>query len=526
LTTLHVAKDGKAAAVLLRSGCRCLETRDFENGMTPLQWAAFNNNVELLAVLHAWGASNQGSTENQVGKNSLRAPAATDIALWNTVPERPQGNLCWLVLHDLIPLTRFIGIQFMKSAKVQSALERFGVEVTTPCIPMVHQRKSPGDGHRESSIRGEGGGGGGEGEGEGEGEGGDDGDMGDSERFQQNMKATFSAKSDVLEIKYLPAEYKADAHLFDTDASGNIGIGELKKIIRIKERLKLVQGDHDILCDTNRFNAIGGGDSLVQCQQRALHHHNSEYFDPVNRQDPRMAVEMDATKYLVWVDPETLKEKITTSTMHLPFTASMPLSTLNFAEKEVKGRQEERKRRKREQNPSRSSSHSNIDTNDDDQMEREAAGGHSGMSQMYGAESGDAPGWLKMTPLGVDRRSEDALKTYMATNHDIALTSEPKSYHTAAWKHIGSGWQEKIPAPNNVFERTLKSVSQNEAEEDYNEQPLGLWRPTGNRCVMSGITEEDHICMKSNPSSFKAVQLGNPLEYHRKLHPSKFTSHR
>ena len=57
------------------------------------------------------------------------------------------------------------------------------------------------------------------------------------------------------------------------------------------------------------------------------------------------------------------------------------------------------------------------------------------MCQKYGAESGDAPGWLKMTPV---LRSEDELETYMSVVHAYVPSPEPKSYRSESWKQKAS----------------------------------------------------------------------------------------
>ena len=273
LTVLHVCKDGKAAALLLRCGCRNLEDREFINGFTPLQLAAQNDNVDLVAVLHAWGASNEG-TQTCRG----RSQRATDISLFNTVPERPHGNMCWLVLNDLIPLTRFNGIQYMRCRKIEVALKGFGIDVVVPLIPSASRKRLLEDSNNSSTT-----------------------DTNGIESFAEKRR-------DEMQIQHLPIEYQKDAYLFDTDNSGTINVLELKKIVRSKERLRKSEGDHDILADSNRVNAFGGGDVLIQCQQRGLHHHDETHT--CSRAVPEMDFSYNPNDYEEWHDPDSFVQKV------------------------------------------------------------------------------------------------------------------------------------------------------------------------------------------------------------------------
>tara|TARA_B100000795_G_scaffold181331_1_gene137389 strand:+ start:92 stop:715 length:624 start_codon:yes stop_codon:yes gene_type:complete len=207
--------------------------------------------------------------------------------------------------------------------------------------------------------------------------------------------------------------------------------------------------------------------------------------------------------------------------MNIGFNATMPLSVLNFEKRQVQQKDDERKRLNGTFVSTSIDDNLNIDSKND---MNKAAGTSSGMCQKYGAESGDAPGWLKMTPV---LRSEDELETYMSVVHAYVPSPEPKSYRSESWKQKASGcWESKIQEPNNVFQRTLQSTRLKAKEQECVEQPLGLWRPTGNRCIKSGITEDDHICLEKNGHHFASVVVGKPLETDRYLHPSKFHSHR
>ena len=105
---LAAAKQGDADGQTYAGDCYERGCGVEPNDATAFEWymkAAEQDDGEA----HAWGASNEG-TQTCRG----RSQRATDISLFNTVPERPHGNMCWLVLNDLIPLTRFNGIQYMR----------------------------------------------------------------------------------------------------------------------------------------------------------------------------------------------------------------------------------------------------------------------------------------------------------------------------------------------------------------------------------------------------------------------------
>lgn len=488
LTVLHAARDGKAAAVLLRAGCQCLETREFEYGMTPLQWAAKNDNVNKLAVLHAWGATNRGPPETATNNHT-----ATDIALWNTVPERPYGNMAWLILHDLISMSRFSGIQFMMSPKISKVLQDYGVDDIPP--PPLPDRRNPGDGHKE-----------------------------------KNTTTTYTQhKSDYLEIRHLPAEYKRDAHLFDTDHSGRITVDELKKMIRLKEKLRGIEGMDDLLIDRSRFNSIGGGDFHIQCQQRgiSLEKVDDETKDVnlqqrTRRSPPTFSCDLNPDLFEFWEDPESKIPKFVTTTVGLAFDASLPMENLNFSKK-IADEQVEKSNMRRKLNSKFKSNMGRSQEKEKLEEERrlfllntkEPAGKTSGACQRYGAESGDAPSWLKTT--SHSSRSEDQLRTYLGTHPVHTQCSIPKSYRSDPSMQHGSSWENQKVEKNKTFASALRSTLKKEAIEEYEEHSdHSLWRPIGNRCIKSGITEEDHICLDRNPKMFTNVRVDSLLQNRRR----------
>ena len=257
ISCLHAARDGKVAAVLLRAGCSRLESRDFISNLTPIQMAARNDNVDLVCVLHAWGATNDGPQNTLVA--GMAPTSATDIALWQTVPERPHGNLCWLVLYDLVPLSRFGGIQWLKSSRVGRILRDSKVF------------DYAADGNIGSGYQT---------------------GMRASRLFPNGREAARSAP-DTLDINCLPEEFRKAARAYDVCCSGKICISELKKLVRSQQRMKKFEGDTDILvADSARFNSIGGGDTLIQCKQRNLHkdHQPPSLYDTMVTQAPSLDV--------------------------------------------------------------------------------------------------------------------------------------------------------------------------------------------------------------------------------------------
>ena len=239
LTLLHVARDGKVAAVLLRAGCSHLESREFNSQLTPIQLASKQDKVDLVAVLHAWGASDEGpeSTATSDSRN------ATDIALWQTVPERQNGNLCWLCLFDLVPLSRFQGFQWLNSEIIRGILEHAGIRDTLQDKNLNEKFQRP------SRLFPEG---------------------------RENARTV----PDAIEIECLPEEFREAAEVYDVDRTGKICLSELKKIVRSKQKVRSFQGDTDILvADNARFNSIGGGDVRIQCRQRNFHEDRQPRLD-------------------------------------------------------------------------------------------------------------------------------------------------------------------------------------------------------------------------------------------------------
>ena len=146
---------------------------------------------------------------------------------------------------------------------------------------------------------------------------------------------------------------------------------------------------------------------------------------------------------------------------------------------------------------------------------KEPAGKTSGACQRYGAESGDAPSWLKTT--SHSSRSEDQLRTYLGTHPVHTQCSIPKSYRSDPSMQHGSSWENQKVEKNKTFASALRSTLKKEAIEEYEEHSdHSLWRPIGNRCIKSGITEEDHICLDRNPKMFTNVRVDSLLQNRRR----------
>ena len=505
LTTLHVAKDGKAAACLLRAGCKCLETREFKQGLTPLQYATFNDNADLVSVLHAWGASDNGppNTEMPFVKNR-----ATAIALFNTVPERPQGNLCWLILHDLIPLAGFIGVQFMTSPKISELYVQWNIEeVPVPMNVLEEDEDVEGDA-----------------------------------RFDQNTLAT---KRDLIEIKYLPEKFKEAAYLFDLDASGTITMDELKKMIVLKERRR---GDTAKI-DTSPCNAYAGGAVLVQANQRQREKNsNNETKESLwnARHQPSAYTmrgedeEYNEDKFDTWHDLDKDVPKYETTSVNIGFNATLPMTIFNFEHQQSKARSNNDKERheasqrnkqqvlrgvmvdegmmeEQKQKYGRYGGENDgekgrprMTTSYLEQQETiararaaskapatEAAGSRNNMSLLCGAESGDTPSFLKLTPLGESMRSVDLRTKYLDSGlweQQLSQPTLPKSYTTETWKQLPSGWKPTIAKTSDTFATTMEAALKKEEQVKGDAlKNQGLWRPIGSRCSSYGITDADHI---------------------------------
>ena len=499
LTCLHVSRNGKAAASLLRAGCKCLETREFKLGMTPLQWATMKDNHDLVAVLHSWGATDNGpyTTEKPNMKNR-----ATAIALFNTVPERPKGNYCWLILHDLIPLARFTGIQFMNSSKIGDMLRSWNIVDLRGDTNLPVSKKITLFGI-ESCL---------------EDEKGRAVQEQEDQKFEENMQTT---QRDLIEIRYLPEEFKEPAYLFDLDGSGTITIDELRKMVRLREHRK----GEKIEIDEDRFNTLAGGEVLVRASQPRIKMSGETKLENTLMPTRRTKDELDH-----WYDHEEFIPKYKTTTIKLPFAAALQMSLLHFGKKESEKRTEKNYERKMlsEQIKTRvnlgvmTKSNSNkIDPRDHNTKKTKLttsyidqqnalkqlaelkenptipAGHSNNVCQKYGGESGDAPSFLKTTNIGSDYRSRDLYNDYI--DSDVHQNKAklpyrlPKSYVCQEWQQNGSGYVIE-PRPNNdTFERTMEAALKKEASLKAEPPKLNLWRPIGNRSVISGITEEDHI---------------------------------
>ena len=111
---LHVCTSGEAAAVLLLSGSRHIETRESVYGMTPLLWALNEVNADVVAVLRAWGAS--------IELRDFSGRKAMDIAWWRSMPPTRRGKKCLAVIRGDADLNIFTGCQWLESDKIAKEL--------------------------------------------------------------------------------------------------------------------------------------------------------------------------------------------------------------------------------------------------------------------------------------------------------------------------------------------------------------------------------------------------------------------
>ena len=123
LTPLHVCTTGEAAAVLLLSGSRHIETRESVYGMTPLLWALNEVNADVVAVLRAWGAS--------IELRDFSGRKAMDIAWWRSMPPTRRGKKCLAVIRGDADLNIFTGCQWLESEKIAKELSVAGITVHT-----------------------------------------------------------------------------------------------------------------------------------------------------------------------------------------------------------------------------------------------------------------------------------------------------------------------------------------------------------------------------------------------------------
>ena len=166
------------------------------------------------------------------------------------------------MLYDIIPLSRFGGIQWLQSSRIgrilrESGIYDHGAEGNVGAGSIVGQRSS---------------------------------------RLFPNGREAARSVPDTLDISCLPEEFRHAARAYDVCCSGKICVSELKKLVRAGQRLKKFEGDSDVLvADSARFNSIGGGDTLIQCKQRNLHVDRQPMS--VNNTKMRQPLSMEVSEY-------------------------------------------------------------------------------------------------------------------------------------------------------------------------------------------------------------------------------------
>ena len=411
MSCLHVARDGKVAACLLRAGCSHTESREFLTNLTPIQMAARKDNVDLVATMHAWGASDDGPPNTLV--KGMALTRATDIALWQTVPERLNGNLVWLVLYDIVPLSRFGGIQWLNSEQIGRILHKSGVRDN------VNARIVAGGSGavRTSSI------------------------------FPEGREATKSIP-DSLRIECLPEELRDAARAYDVCCSGKICVSELRKIVRNRQKTKKFGDDKDILvADTARFNAIGGGDTLVQCRQRNLHasqQMSSTSTTLMRERSPSLKVSQYRT------------DNISQTYFVTKVNPSVPVHPV-----EVAG-------------------------------QKRPAGKGSGVCLEYGAESGDTPGWLKLPNT---HRSADPWDSISFEEVSMPINIKARSSGYVVPKKA----QDFKGAFDQALASTLEATKAIQDGERGGSERNTLWRPAGRNRLYGRIDDKDHLYLEKNP---------------------------
>ena len=128
---LHVATDGRVAALLLLSGHTGIEQRELTKGMTPIVFNTYNANVRVVATLLTWGTE-ETKRDAKIGANS------DDHAHWLSYPKVEGSDTCLEILRRTHDVAQYTGVQWLHSQKIIDELKLAGIKT------IVHDSVEPG----------------------------------------------------------------------------------------------------------------------------------------------------------------------------------------------------------------------------------------------------------------------------------------------------------------------------------------------------------------------------------------------